>query len=239
MRHTDNDNYLLSALQKGGSAAFDSIFRKYYPILCAYASRFVTREEAEDIAEDTLLWLWEHKDYLEIDASLGAYLIRAVYHKAMNRIRQEELKKQSRHAVLRRNAENDERRQLHAIQRTERPHQGSYPIATGLLSGGLHHAPFQEDDLQGNCRNATGIAQNRRLPHTKSSEHPAHPAYRLSARTVIPERLGRIEEGTIRQATAILPSPLAAFLLISFHFFTKNTYLYGQKKQWEMINGKW
>lgn len=92
MRHIDNDNYLLSALQKGGSAAFDSIFRKYYPILCAYASRFVTREEAEDIAEDTLLWLWEHKDYLEIDASLGAYLIRAVYHKAMNRIRQEELK---------------------------------------------------------------------------------------------------------------------------------------------------
>lgn len=92
MRHIDNDNYLLSALQKGGSAAFDSIFRKYYPILCAYASRFVMREEAEDIAEDTLLWLWEHKDYLEIDASLGAYLIRAVYHKAMNRIRQEELK---------------------------------------------------------------------------------------------------------------------------------------------------
>ena len=60
--------------------------------MCAYASRFVTREEAEDIAEDTLLWLWEHKDYLEIDASPGAYLIRAVYHKAMNRIRQEELK---------------------------------------------------------------------------------------------------------------------------------------------------
>lgn len=39
--------------------AFDSIFKKYYPILCAYGNRFVDYEESKEIAGDAILWLWE------------------------------------------------------------------------------------------------------------------------------------------------------------------------------------
>ena len=35
------DMALLSSLRKGEQQAFDSLFRKYYPMLCAYARRFV------------------------------------------------------------------------------------------------------------------------------------------------------------------------------------------------------
>lgn len=47
MEHSNEDAYLLIALRKGEVIAFDSIFKKYYPILCAYGNRFVDNEESK------------------------------------------------------------------------------------------------------------------------------------------------------------------------------------------------
>ena len=52
---SDND-FLLSAVQRGDQKAFDTLFRRYYPMLCAYGHRFVELEDAEEIVEDSLLW---------------------------------------------------------------------------------------------------------------------------------------------------------------------------------------
>ena len=38
---TKEDILLLSQLQQGDKKAFNTLFRRYYPILCAYAHRFV------------------------------------------------------------------------------------------------------------------------------------------------------------------------------------------------------
>ena len=92
MKSVYNENIQLSALKNGNIKAFDNIFRKYYPILCAYGSRFVELEDAKEIAEDALLLIWEQRDFLEIQSSLGAYLIKIVYYKAINRIKRNDLK---------------------------------------------------------------------------------------------------------------------------------------------------
>ena len=47
---SDND-FLLSAVQRGDQKAFDTLFRRYYPMLCAYGHRFVELEDAEEIVE--------------------------------------------------------------------------------------------------------------------------------------------------------------------------------------------
>ena len=49
------DMALLSSLRKGEQQAFDSLFRKYYPMLCAYARRFVELEDAEEIVQEIML----------------------------------------------------------------------------------------------------------------------------------------------------------------------------------------
>ena len=66
---SDND-FLLSAVQRGDQKAFDTLFRRYYPMLCAYGHRFVELEDAEEIVEDSLLWIWENRETLVIDSSL-------------------------------------------------------------------------------------------------------------------------------------------------------------------------
>lgn len=86
------DIFLLNRLKKGDTKAFDTLFRKYYPLLCAYGRRFIGVENAEEIAQDTLLWLWEHREEEIIQRSLVKYLLKMVYRRALNRIEQEQVK---------------------------------------------------------------------------------------------------------------------------------------------------
>ena len=60
------DMALLSSLRKGEQQAFDSLFRKYYPMLCAYARRFVELEDAEEIVKKIMLSIWEKQSELKI-----------------------------------------------------------------------------------------------------------------------------------------------------------------------------
>ena len=64
--------------------AFDTLFRRYYPMLCAYGHRFVELEDAEEIVEDSLLWIWENRETLVIESSLNSYLFKMVYRRALN-----------------------------------------------------------------------------------------------------------------------------------------------------------
>lgn len=82
---SDND-FLLSAVQRGDQKAFDTLFRRYYPMLCAYGHRFVELEDAEEIVEDSLLWIWENRETLVIESSLNSYLFKMVYRRALNRL---------------------------------------------------------------------------------------------------------------------------------------------------------
>lgn len=82
---SDND-FLLSAVQRGDQKAFDTLFRRYYPKLCAYGHRFVELEDAEEIVEDSLLWIWENRETLVIESSLNSYLFKMVYRRALNKL---------------------------------------------------------------------------------------------------------------------------------------------------------
>ena len=84
--HLLENNYLLSAIQQGDQKAFDALFRRYYPTLCAYGHRFVDLEDAEEIVQDSLLWIWENRENLIIETSLSSYLFKMIYRKALNKL---------------------------------------------------------------------------------------------------------------------------------------------------------
>ena len=83
--HLSESNFLLSAIQRGDQKAFDALFRRYYPALCAYGHRFVDLEDAEEIVQDSLLWIWENRENLFIETSLSSYLFKMIYRKALNK----------------------------------------------------------------------------------------------------------------------------------------------------------
>lgn len=95
MEYNNEDTFLLSALQEGDERAFNMLFRKYYPMLCAYGHKFVDLEDAEECVQDAMLWLWENKEVVVIQSSLSSYLFSIVHHRAINRINQKEVKRRA------------------------------------------------------------------------------------------------------------------------------------------------
>lgn len=87
-----DDLQLFRDLQDGDRDAFNTIFRKYYPLLCSYGSHLVTQEDAEEIVQDIFMWIWENKEHFSVDYSLKHYLLRMMHHRCLNRMIQNEAK---------------------------------------------------------------------------------------------------------------------------------------------------
>ncbi|WP_302774384.1 RNA polymerase sigma-70 factor [Parabacteroides johnsonii] len=83
---TTEERFLLSAMQHGDLKAYGVLFRRYYSILCAYATKFVELKDAEEIVQDVMLWLWENRETQTFETSLSQYLFKTVYHRAINQI---------------------------------------------------------------------------------------------------------------------------------------------------------
>lgn len=81
--HTD-DKLLLSSMKDGNYKAFECIFKKYYPMLCVYAHRFVEMEDVEDVVEECMIWLWEKRETITINTTLRQYLFSMVRNKSLN-----------------------------------------------------------------------------------------------------------------------------------------------------------
>ena len=77
------ENELLAAVHEGNWNAYRILFKRYYPVLCAYGNRFVSLEEAEEISQDILLWVWENRENINILRSLSNYLLSMMYHRSV------------------------------------------------------------------------------------------------------------------------------------------------------------
>lgn len=88
-----DDDTLLSAIYDGDRTAFDILFKRYYAVLCTYACRFVSLEDAEEIVQNLMVNLWEKRASIRISSSLKQYLFRSVYLGSLNNISQNETKK--------------------------------------------------------------------------------------------------------------------------------------------------
>jgi RNA polymerase sigma-70 factor (ECF subfamily) len=78
------DNFT-EAFNFKNQAAFKALFDQHYIPLTRYALRFLADPAvAEEIVQDLFIYLWEHKDELEVNGSVKAYLYGAVKNRAIN-----------------------------------------------------------------------------------------------------------------------------------------------------------
>lgn len=79
----DNRN-VVRLLRAGNESCFDALFRRYYKPLCTYATRFVAPARAEELVQDTLMWVWENRTSLLPEMPLKSLLFTIVKNKALN-----------------------------------------------------------------------------------------------------------------------------------------------------------
>lgn len=61
-------------------------------MFCAYAQRFVTLEDAEEIVQDVMLWLYANRQVFVIESSLDGYIFKMIYRRCLNKIASQEVK---------------------------------------------------------------------------------------------------------------------------------------------------
>lgn len=94
-----DDQTLYLQLQESERQAYKQLFLKYYSSLCEYASQFIRDEDAEELVQDLMMYIWESREYLVIQESLKSYLFTATKHRCLNAIKKKLYHKQV-HSLL-------------------------------------------------------------------------------------------------------------------------------------------
>lgn len=82
-----NDNRLvIKTLKSGDQKAFSLVYASYYKPLCLFCSSYVSPEEAEEIVQDLMMYVWERRDLLVEDLSLRSFLFTSVKNRALNSV---------------------------------------------------------------------------------------------------------------------------------------------------------
>ncbi len=82
----ENERQTIIELRSGNTRMFDEVYRYYFKGLCSFASQYVSREDAEEIVQETMMWLWESRITLIPEMSLKSLLFMIVRNKSLNRI---------------------------------------------------------------------------------------------------------------------------------------------------------
>jgi RNA polymerase sigma-70 factor (ECF subfamily) len=82
----------VAGIRAGDAVAFEAMFRTYYGRLHAFAREFVyDAATVDELVQDVLCWVWQHRETWVVDTSLKTYLFGAVRNRALNHVRRERL----------------------------------------------------------------------------------------------------------------------------------------------------
>lgn len=85
----EDDILLLKLIKEGDQHAFRHLFDTYFVPLCRYANLLLDNHaEAEELALDIFMLLWEKRAQVKIELSLKAYLFQAAHNRCVNVLRE-------------------------------------------------------------------------------------------------------------------------------------------------------
>lgn len=81
------EEQLIKKLRKGDEKAFRLLYDRHYVLLCRFANQILINAAlAEEVVDDVIFYLWEHRSEVEIRYSIRAYLMRAVRNRCLNEL---------------------------------------------------------------------------------------------------------------------------------------------------------
>jgi RNA polymerase sigma-70 factor (ECF subfamily) len=84
---------LTERLRAGDESAFDELFREWYAPLVRVARGIVrSKAIAEEVVQEAMLELWRHRERLDADGSVQAYIMRSTKNRALNYVRHERVR---------------------------------------------------------------------------------------------------------------------------------------------------
>ena len=83
-----NDINLFYRIKNDNRLAFDTLFRKYYPLLCNFARSFTfSKDDAEEIVQEVFIHFWNKRSEITITRSVKSLLYTMVKNNGLNFIK--------------------------------------------------------------------------------------------------------------------------------------------------------
>ena len=87
MNRAMTEKQLIEELRCGNESAFRRIYDRHYVPLCRFADLFLHDTSlSEEVVDDAIFYLWEHRSEVEITYSLRAYLMKSVRNRCLNEL---------------------------------------------------------------------------------------------------------------------------------------------------------
>ena len=88
----EDNSHISRKLNKGDEATFEKIYKHFTPPLFSFASQYLSNEEAENVVQETMIWLWTNKKTIIPEMSLKSLLFTIVKNKCLNKIKSDNTK---------------------------------------------------------------------------------------------------------------------------------------------------
>ena len=87
MNQSMTEKQLIEELRCGNESAFRHIYDRHYVPLCRFADLFLHDTSlSEEVVDDAIFYLWEHRSEVEITYSLRDYLMKSVRNRCLNEL---------------------------------------------------------------------------------------------------------------------------------------------------------
>jgi len=81
----ENEIKILQQLKLGNRQSYSRLFETYYPVLCAFAFKYLSDlDTSKEIVQDLFVSIYERRSSLVINTSLKSYLFQSVKNRAYN-----------------------------------------------------------------------------------------------------------------------------------------------------------
>lgn len=87
-----NNDETIRLLKSDDGSHFEVVYKTYFAPLYAFATQYLNRDEAKEVVQDTMLWLWENRGSLIAEMSLKSLLFTIVKNKCLNQKHHEKIK---------------------------------------------------------------------------------------------------------------------------------------------------
>lgn len=92
------EKFVVELLKQGNENAFDSLFRDYGKKIYNFSFRYLkSREEAEEVVQETFMRVWESRQCIDSDYSFSGFLFTIAYRLTLNRLRKIRNDQKSKH----------------------------------------------------------------------------------------------------------------------------------------------
>jgi len=95
------DENLIRRLSLKDEQAFELLFRRYYDMLCRFATHFIHDQQlAEDIVQEVFYKLWRNPSNLNSQKNIASYLMKAVQNQGINILDHEQIERKYAQIIL-------------------------------------------------------------------------------------------------------------------------------------------